>query len=177
MKKTKLATPFGSARYPHISKPDSTGKYADNKYKTKLVFKIDDEDVNAMVKKIDAFAEEVHGKQWAKKHVPYVIDEDAGEIVLTAKTQYEPAVFDAKNQKIGKDVTIGGGSVLRLSGFLIEYDKGISFQLKQAQVKSVASASSDFDEVEDGYEYEGSGGFDEGDAEGGESSSGSALDL
>ena len=170
--------PFGTARYPHISKPDTTGKYADNKYKTRLVYKIDDKAVLAAIKQIDAFAEEVHGKQWAKKHVPYVIDEDAGEIVLTAKTQYEPAVFDTKNQKIGKDVNIGGGSVMRLSGFLIEFDKGISYQLKQAQVKSVAQASSDFDEVEDGYEYEGTGGFDdsdEGTDEGGEGSS--ALDL
>src|SRR5690348_511137 len=100
--KVKFVTPFGVASYPHLNKPDTKGKYADNKYKTKLVLPGDDPDTQAFVKKIEEALQELKGSKKASLHRPYQVDEDTGEVIFTAKTKYAPAIFDAKNRKARK---------------------------------------------------------------------------
>lgn len=186
MKKVKFTSPYGVAQYPHISSPDTKGKFADNKYKTKIVCKIDSPSALAAVEKIKAAATDIHGKAGVKMYMPFVIDEEEGTITFNAKSQYAPVVMDVKGNKVGKNVRIRGGSTLALAGFLIEYDKGIAFQLHQVRVKSLSDDSFDFEEVEDGYVYDPSeddstGGFDaasdddEDDDTG--ATNGSALDI
>lgn len=179
----KFTSPFGTAKYPHISSPDTKGKFADNKYKTKLVFKIDDPAALAAVEAIKEAATEIHGKKGQNLYMPFVIDEDEGEITITAKSAYAPAVFDAKGNA-AKGVQVGGGSVIRLMGNLVEFDKGISLQLNQVQIKELNGfGKCAFDEVEDGYEFDasdasfstGSTGTDSDSDDG--SDNGSALDI
>lgn len=149
--KVKFTSQFGVARYPHISSPDSKGKYADNKYKTKLVFPINDSTMQ-MVASIKEAATQL-GKT-AKQYLPIEVDEDAGEIVLTTKSAYAPAIFDGKGNA-AKGVQIGGGSVLRVMGNITPFDKGVTLQLNQVQIKELNGfGTCAFDQVEDGYEFD-----------------------
>lgn len=132
------------------------GKFADNKYKTKLVLPAGAPEAQAFVKTIDAAAIEIHGAKGAKLYKPYVIDEDANTVTFIFKTNFEPTVFDARNNAV-KGVRIGGGSVLRLMGNFVEFEKGISAQFNQVQIKELNGAgSSAFDAIEDGYEFDAS---------------------
>ena len=181
--KVKFTSPFGVAKYPHISSPDTKGKFADGKYKTKLTLPIDDEGAVRFMAEIDAAAEEIHGAAGAKLYKPYEVDEEAGEVTFTLKTKYEPAIFDASNRK-ARGVHIGGGSVIRLMGNIVEYDKGVTCQFNQVQIKELNGfGTSGFDAVEDGYDYDPddamtnsstSGNDDNGDASG---KPNSALDV
>lgn len=152
--KVKFVTPFGVASYPHLNKPDTKGKYADNKYKTKLVLRGDDPDTQAFVKSVKQALKDLKGTAKSTHHIPVAIDEETGEVTFTAKSKYAPAIFDAKNQKARK-AKIGRGSTIRLMGELVEFDKGISAQLHQVQIKELNGwGESAFDTVEDGYEYD-----------------------
>lgn len=172
-KKIKFQTPFGATRYPHISKPDTTGKYADNKFKTKLVMKASDPEAQKFIKFIEDAAKEIHGSKGAKMHRPYVVDEDANEVIFTFKTSYAPAVFDGRGKQlppikkrdaetgelkaVGCKVPVGGGSIVRLSGQFVEFDKGITAQFNQVQVKELRDgAASSFDAIDDGFTYDAS---------------------
>lgn len=153
-KKVKFVSPFGTARYPHISKPDTVGQYADGKYKVKLVLPAGAPETQAFIKSIEDAAEEIHGAKGKKLYRPYTVDEDANEAVFTFKSQYAPSVFDAKKRP-ARGVNIGGGSVLRLTGTFVAFDKGISAQLNQVQIKELNGfGQCSFDEVDDGYEFD-----------------------
>lgn len=150
--KVKFTSPFGTAQYPHISSPDTVGKFADNKFKTKTVHPLSDPAAQAYMKAIDDAAVSIHGAKGAKLYKPYVVDEEANTVTFSFKTQYQPAAFDSRNQPIPSSTRIGGGSVIRLMGQLVEYEKGISAQFNQVQVKQLNGPGvSAFDEVEDGY--------------------------
>jgi hypothetical protein len=155
-KKIKFTSPFGVAKYPHISSPDTKGKYADNKFKTKLVFQLGDAGVSDFIKACDDAAKEIHGSAGATLYKPYVLNEDEGVVEFVFKTQYAPAIFDARNQS-AQGAQIGGGSVLRILGSFVEYDKGITCALNQVQIKQLNSfGSSGFGAVDGGFEYDGS---------------------
>ena len=155
--KVKITTPFGVARYPHISSPDTKGKFADGKWKTKLVFPINAETMK-MVEEIKAAADTFGATAAvvvtrAKMYVPIEVDEEANEIILITKTGYAPAIFDGKGNA-AKGVNIGGGSVLRVMGNIVPFDKGITLQLNQVQIKELNGfGTCGFGEVEDGYEF------------------------
>lgn len=155
--KIKFTSQFGAARYPHISSPDTKGKFADNKWKTKLVFPIN-ADTMKMVAEIEAaadtFADTAAVSVPRKKmYVPIEVDEDANEIILITKTGYAPAIFDGKGNA-AKGVNIGGGSVLRVMGNIVPFDKGITLQLNQVQIKELNGfGTCGFESVEDGYEF------------------------
>lgn len=153
--KIKFVSPFGTAQYPHISEPDTKGKYADNKYKTKLTLPAGDPAAQAFVSSIEAAATEL-GKDGKKDYRPYVEDEDANTVTFTFKSQYAPNVFDSKNNPITSKTRIGGGSVLRVIGVFMPYGEGtkagITAQINQIQVKALNGPGvSAFDEVDDGY--------------------------
>lgn len=153
--KVKFVSPFGTAQYPHISSPDTKGKYADNKFKTKLTLPLGDPAAQAFIQQIEAAATEL-GKSGKKDYRPYVEDEDANTVTFTFKSQYQPSVFDSRNKPIPSSVRIGGGSVLRLMGVFMPYGEGtkagITAQINQVQVKALNGPGvSAFDEVDDGY--------------------------
>jgi hypothetical protein len=152
--KVKFTTPFGVARYPHISSPDTKGKYADDKYKVKLVMPLGSPEAQGFIKQIKEAAVALHGQKGLKLHMPFVEDEDANEAIFTFKTTYQPALFDGRN-KPAKGVQVGGGSVIRILGNYVAYEKGISGQFNQVQIKELNGfGTSGFGTVDDGYEYD-----------------------
>lgn len=159
--KVKYVTPFGVAEYPHLNTPDSKGKRADNKYKTKLRLRGDNPDTQAFVKKIDAACAELkNAKKVSELYRPYTVDEETGDVIFVTKSKYAPAIFDAKNHPARK-VKIGRGSTIRLTGELVPFDDapnypdgGINARLHQVQIKELQDTQSAFDEVDGGYEYD-----------------------
>jgi hypothetical protein len=187
--KVKFTTPFGVAQYPHLNTPDTKGKRADGKYKTKLVLKGDDPNTQAFVQAIDKALVELKGSKDADLYRPISVDEETGEVTLTVKSKYAPAIFDAKNREARK-TRIRRGSVIRILGEFVPFDDapkypdgGINARLYQVQIKELSGASG-FDTIEDGYEYDPSDAEDEAannandDAEDGDSDDGSSsLDI
>lgn len=157
-------TPFGTLRYPKITKPDTKGEYADNKYKTDIVFS--DDDYEGVKKIITAAAKELLPDAKSPK-LPLYEDWEEGK-GIRLKSQYRPAVFDAKNKKLAETVIIGGGSEARVQATIFAYKKGgntgISIRLGKVQVRSLQAGTdgdtSPFDETE-GFEAE-AGAEDEG---------------
>jgi hypothetical protein len=157
--KVKFTSPFGTAQYPHISSPDTKGKYADNKFKTKLTLPLGDPQAQDFIKQIEAAATEL-GKDGKKDYRPYVEDEDANTVTFTFKSQYQPGTFDSKGGAIPSSTRIGGGSVLRVMGVFMPYGEGtkagITAQINQVQVKTLNGPGvCAFDDVEDGYVADG----------------------
>ena len=156
MAKITFVSPIGTARYPHITTPDSTGQYADGKFKTKLV-----------VPKKDAATLVEHLKAVAKEHrvskLPFT--EEVGDVVFSIKSKFKPLVFDAKNNEVKKvDLRVGGGSKLRVAGIVYPYDKGLSLQMKQVQIIDLQDGG-------DAMFEEAEGSFDASDFEGDEGNS------
>lgn len=142
MTKIVLITPPGTARYPHITTPDSTGKYADGKFKTKLV--IPKKDAAPLVEKLKTIAQEHKVSQLPFK-------EEDGDVVFTFKSKFKPAVFDAKNNEVKKvDLRVGGGSKIRVGGIVFPYDKGLSLQMKQVQVLDLVDGNDAMFEAAEG---------------------------
>jgi hypothetical protein len=160
MAKVKFTTPIGVARYPKISKPDTTGEYADNKYKTDVVFS--DEDLKTVKAQIVEFAKKEFTADELKKldlPIKEYKDKETGEVTtfVRFKSQRKPIIIDAKRNKIPDDVEIGGGSRIRIGGTLNAYkkggNKGVNIYLNAVQVIELQQGFNinDFDEVEDGY--------------------------
>lgn len=126
MTKIVLTTPPGIARYPHITTPDLKGKFADGKFKTKLI--VPKKDAAPLVEKLQTIA-----KEHKVSKLPFK-DED-GNIVFTFKTQFKPLVVDARLNEVKQvDFRIGGGSRICVGFIVFQYDNGISLQMKQVQV-------------------------------------------
>lgn len=185
-----VVTPWFTARYPKISKPDTEGQYADGKFKTDGV-PLEDSDLEAFETKL---------LEAAKQFWPDVAEDEislpvkdfyknkeakeAGEVEargFTLKSKYRPACFDAKKKKLPEGVAIGGGSVIRVASSIFPWSKtskmkvkdakgkvsveetteyGVGLRLGDVQVRELMQGGgsgdgSAFDEVEDGFEYEG----------------------
>src|SRR5215469_8895904 len=117
-----FVTPWFIARYPKISKPDTKGKFADNKFKTDGTFE-NEEDLKKVEDALRAAAE----KFWPGKDdvsLP-VMDffenaeaREKGEVEargIRLKSKYRPACFDAKKKKLPEGLAIGGGSEIRVA--------------------------------------------------------------
>lgn len=169
MATVKFTTPVGVARYPKITQPDTTGDYADNKYKTDVVFS--DEDLKALTKIIKDFGKKEFGSETYKLPIGEKKDKETGEVTkfLRFKSARKPLVIDAKRNKVPADVEIGGGSKVRIGGTLSTYkkggNKGVNIYLNAVQVIEIVQGFSakDFDEYEgeDAYEAESDGESDE----------------
>lgn len=84
-----------------------------------------------------------------------------GVVTILASSQYKPAMFDSKNNKL-EAPKVGAGSIARANCALNVHDEGISLMLSQVQVKKLVEWSSNgessaFGVEEDGYEGEASG--------------------
>lgn len=170
-------TPWFTARFPKISKPDTQGKFADNKFKTDAL--LDDAEYKAVEKVLkDAGKKFWPGEEvslplktfYANKEAKAAKKAEGRGMVL--KSKYRPAVFDAKKKKLPDTVQIGGGSVIRVAAAIFPWSKttkfkgeevteyGVGLRLGDVQLRKLVEfqASGDgsaFDEDEEGFTYEG----------------------
>jgi hypothetical protein len=163
--KVNLVTPIGVARFPKISQPDTTGQYADNKYKTDVVFS--DADTKALKAQIVAFAKkELSSVNEPQLPIKEAKDKETGEVVtfVRFKSKTKPMIIDAKKNRVPADVTIGGGSKVRIGATMSTYakgpNKGVTLYLNAVQVVELHAGVSinDFDEYdgEDAFEVQSS---------------------
>lgn len=147
-KKIPFISPLGVARYPHITTPDSTGRFADNKYKVQVL--ISKKEAEPFVQQLKAIAKELKVNK-----LPFKEDkEDPSMLVFVAKSKFKPLIFDAKRNEVKKvDLRVGAGSKLRMGGIVYPYDTGLSLQLKQVQILDLVDGSNAmFDEVEGSFD-------------------------
>jgi hypothetical protein len=171
-KTIRFVTPVGVAVYPKISAPDTQGQFADGKYKTDVDF---GSHTDALIKKFEEAA-----KAWGVDvaNIPVVDQKDretkkpTGKKLVRFKSKFRPGVFDSKKVAIPSDVTVGGGTELRIDTTMFPWAKGgksgVSLRLGPVQISNLiegGDSAANFDEIE-GYEYdgadapEGSEGFD-----------------
>jgi len=133
--KINFQTPVGVAKYPHLNKPD-TAFDAEGKYKAELL--VSQDEAKPLIKLIEDAAKEEHGS--ANYRVPYQTDDETGEVAFKLQSKYQPKFYDTAGQLVpeGKEPRIGGGSRLRLKGYLNVYkvsgQAGVSIQLTSCQI-------------------------------------------
>ena len=172
-------TPWFTARFPKISKPDTKGQFADGKFKTDGVF-LTDEDLAAVEKALtDAAAKFFPNEENPTLPIMdfFANKEDKAKKKVEArgirlKSKYRPACFDAKKKKLPEGVAIGGGSIIRVASAIFPWSKttkfkgqevtenGVSLRLGDVQVRKLVAFQSSgdgaaFDEDEGGFEFEG----------------------
>lgn len=119
-----LKSPRVVAAYAHLTKPDTEGRYADNKYKVTLKLKKGVPEHDAFVKKVRDEIDVIAAKQnemWGTEldaHDP-IKDGDQkkeaaekgtkGYWLLTAKSKEKPKLRDTKKQPLGPKVRVFGG--------------------------------------------------------------------
>lgn len=154
-KKPRYTTPAGIAVYPYLSKPD-TKFNPDGDYKVNL--DVPNEEAGKLIAfldeqhqaSVDKAKEENKGKRVKEGEIPYLVSEDRGvttfkfKLKAKGKTKageeftQKPALFDSKGTPL-TDVSVGGGSKLKVSFELVPYytaiaGAGISLRLKAVQV-------------------------------------------
>lgn len=132
-KKITFVTPKGIAKYPHITEKDTGHQYSSGKYDTQIILK--KEDAAGLIEQLKNIAKEEFPAKFVPK-LPFKEDED-GNVVFKAKSEYQPALIDARGKKIEKvpsGLRIRGGSVIRIAGAVNVYDKGLSLWLNQVQI-------------------------------------------
>ena len=151
--KINFQTPTGVAKYPHLNKPD-TAFDSEGKYKSELL--LSPEEAKPLIKIIEDAAKEEHGK--AHYRVPYQVDEETGEVAFKLQSKYQPKFYDTAGQLVpeGREPRLGGGSRLRLKGYLNVYkvsgQAGVSIQLTACQIVEAVQGmnGSGFDAIEEG---------------------------
>lgn len=157
--KVTFLSPIGIAVHPKLTQPDTTGQYADGKYKTKLRVSPDAKGLQEYVAFLKKSAHELlPGYEEDELKYGFKIEDD-GNYLFSFKSKFAPAIIDPKNnpinlRKLGPDFRIGGGSKLRIAGVLWPYegkdDDGVSQQMNQVQLlKLVAGRDSMFEAVDD----------------------------
>jgi DNA-directed RNA polymerase len=120
-KYVEFVTEVMTARYPKLSAPDTTGEYADGKYKTEATA---DEDYTERFK---AEIQDVIDTHFAGKknvHVPWK-EATEGAIAFNFKSPKKPPILtDAKGEALPEGVIIHGGSLIRITGVIAAWDKG-----------------------------------------------------
>jgi hypothetical protein len=176
--------PFTFA-YPHLTSPDTEGKYADNKYKVDGIAPPTSEAMKKAKAVVASALKELGApknaaiplKQETAKNDKTGKREPTGNLMFRTKSQYPPAIVDAKGnpipEKVLKSLKIGPGSEGLLQGYFQSYElrgePGLSFTLTGVQlIKLVKGGASQADFGA----YEG-GGFSVDDAE----DEGEGLDI
>jgi hypothetical protein len=147
--------------YPKLSKPDTFGKFANGKYKTKFSFndKAKEDGFKGWCK---AKAKELMPS--AKKHtMPWTVDEETEQAVFSASTTDKPFIGDGQNNKLPQTVQIGGGTEGNLSLGFGSYENRFCLYINAVQVTKLVeyqrTASEDRDSpfapVAGAFTYEG----------------------
>jgi len=163
MQKAQTYTsPFGKAIYPHLSKKDVRFK-PEGEYKVNLSLKdTQAQDLIKLVKqyqhKAVKLAEEKTTKKIKLASLPHESD-DEGNVIFKFKMKasgvnsktgdtfnQRPALFDNELKPISPDITIWGGSILRVSfqpfpWYTPALGAGVSLRLKSVQVKDLVEGS------------------------------------
>lgn len=132
-KKIPFVTPKGVAKYPHITEKDTGHQYSSGKYDTQLV--LTKAEAAPLIEQLKGIAKEEFPAKFQPKF-PFKEDED-GNVVFKAKSEYQPALIDARGKKLEKvpsSLRIRGGSKIRIAGAVNVYDKGLSLWLNQVQI-------------------------------------------
>lgn len=148
-KKITFVSPKGTAKYPHITEKDTGHQYSSGKYDTQLV--LSKEAAAPLIEQLKNIAKEEFPAKFQAK-MPFKEDED-GNVVFKAKSEYQPAIIDSRGKKIEKlppGLRIRGGSVIRIAGAYNVYDKGISMWLNQVQILELVEDNLAFGADEDG---------------------------
>lgn len=150
-----FVTPIGIARFPKIDAPDTTGQYADNKYKTELV--LDDADTKAFKKVLQDAVKQLLPNE-KNVRIPIKTSKKDGVVSFIFKSHKKPVIVDAARNRVPEGVAIGPGSRIRISGSLTDYesrgDYGITAYFDACQVIELRErhdATKAFDAVEDGF--------------------------
>lgn len=133
MAKDLIVTPFGVAKYPAVTQPDTFGPYANGKYKLKIAVSKEDlakfkADFTAKVGSIP----KGHKVPWKEKD---------GELIITLSSKYSPEVINAKAQPItfNEGEYLAGGSVVRAKAEIGAYPGGHALYMKLVQVKELVT--------------------------------------
>lgn len=126
-KKIIVKTPIGTAAYPYLTSPDTVGKFADNKYKTKVVL-----DPKSFAKFKDEFTTAVGNIPKGYK-LPWTQNDD-GNYVVSAKSKFRPKLTLPDDYELDEGEYVAAGSTLRIAAEVFDYDKGFSLQLLEARV-------------------------------------------
>lgn len=173
MAQKRIAGTFGpfTFAYPHLTAPDSEGKFADNKYKVDGVGAPDSKAMLDAVAALKDAAKKLGVKLTKDVNLPISAEKAKGEDgkkaptgqkVLRAKSQYAPTIVDASGtpipaKKLAK-LKIGAGSEGLIQGYFGSYEmtvkeridgelvtttvEGISFTLTGVQLISVSAGQS-----------------------------------
>lgn len=159
MSKQNFVSPKGTAAYAWLTKAD-TKFNPDGTFKTSLVVKAGKE-ADAFIEAIkNAYVEELGTKKLAKANLSHEVNEEEGTVTFKFKSQMKPKLFDAKGRPVTKDVSVGNGSVIKVSGAFGPYDKGANcgctLYLNQVQIIDLVewTGSSAFGEEEGGFSVE-----------------------
>lgn len=149
----KFVTPKGIAQYPWLTKPDT--KFSEEGvYKVSLA--IPEAEAKPFAKVIqDMFVAEYGQAKLPKAHMPFKKDEN-GNIVFSFKSKMKPRLYDAAGKPIKEDVSVGGGSTLKVSGAFGPYNKGantgVALYLNAVQIINLVEfSSSPFGAEEGGF--------------------------
>lgn len=145
MSKKFITSPIGIAVFPHLEKPDTFK--GQNHYKLNLELPKDVAEV-FKAKLQEMIKDEKF--ETKKPKLPIREGRDEGVLLISAKSQYKPVIYDSHKNPITSRV--GGGSKVRFIAEIYNYGEGISLRLNQVQVVDLKEQSScAFDDVEDGY--------------------------
>lgn len=175
--------PPGVASFPYLLEPDSKAPEgvafkADNKYKVSVQFDsedglgpIHDAITEAAIEKFGKMDFDDFAWPWKSHGDDHKKDYLKNKTVLTAKSQFKPAVVDAKRQPLPAGVEVRGGDIVKIAVTLYLYEKtekvkvgkkiedvltrGCSLQLAAVQLiekrAGAGSVSGDVFDEEEGY--------------------------
>ena len=139
--KVTFETHKGKAEYPWINIPD-TQFNKEGVYKTGL--RVPADQCKQLRDAVAEYAQDEFGKKAANANFPWKQDPETGEIIINAKSKYQPKVYDSQGQIIvpSSIPQIWGGSTLKMGGTLHAYNSngniGVSLQLTKIQVIDLA---------------------------------------
>lgn len=158
-----IVTPVGVAVFPHIDKPDTEGKYADNKRKTTVAWPKEGAENQADIDEFVALVREAHKDVRGNLSKCPIKDGDEtgkdyfeGKWKMTFKSQYKVAAVDTKRKELPDDVQIRGGDLIRVACTIAPYgdSEGVTGYLNAVQLvekRAAGMGASAFDEI-DGFE-------------------------
>ena len=136
-------TPLAVASYPHLTKPDTEGKFADNKFKVTLLFDKTD-DMSGLEKLVKDAATLKWGEVPADLKMPWrdgdtvkkadgtLREEWAGKFVLGTKSKFQPTLIGADRKALPDDVWPSGGDLIKVKVETYPYEKKETVHVKDA---------------------------------------------
>ena len=105
-KSIQFVTPAAKAIFPHISAPDTEGKFADSKFKVTLEFRSNDPALEVIRAQAKKAVLQAHGDVDYSDPFREGKDKYADRLYITAKSKNKPAVVDSKKRPLA-DVLMG----------------------------------------------------------------------